>query len=190
MEKAGLSEPDGNALMYLWYDTVLRHPFTWLKHRTNVFRQVIGLTHQELFSPVLMEPNSFSDWVATAYGHKNPELNHFQNYAKRLLTRLSSHLFFRPWIYLGLTTLLIVACFTFRTPQRIQIGLIAASGFAQEAGLLLCAPSADFRYSHYMIYTSVLAFLLFLQTLFNQKVIRKGAWRLFFNPSAPGRLWP
>jgi hypothetical protein len=54
------------------------------------------------------------------------------------------------------------------TMERAQIGLIAASGFVNEAGLFLVAPSASFRYSHYMIYTSLLASLLLIQTLFSR----------------------
>ena len=83
-----------------------------------------------------------------------------------VLSHLSEQLFFwRPWCYLVLTVLLIGACLAFRTLERIEIALIAASGLAHEGGLFLFAAVAEFRYSHYMIYTSVLALLLFLKTL-------------------------
>jgi len=89
-----------------------------------------------------------------------------------LLVRLSQHLFFwRPWCYLALTVLLIGACLAFRTPERIEIALIAASGLAHEGGLFLLAPAGEFRYSHYMIYTSGLALLLFLKTLRNKREV-------------------
>lgn len=63
----------------------------------------------------------------------------------------------------------ILTCLEFHTPQRIQIALIAASGVAHEVGLFIGVPMADFRYSHYMIYASLLALLLFLQNVLQHR---------------------
>ena len=165
MGDADLTPQDQTALKHLWRDAILHHPIAWLIHRVSVFRQVIGRTS------VMMEPNNSPEWLANAYGH-SPERTKLQNYIRWRLTNLSRHLFFRPWIYLGITMLVMLACFlpSF-TMERIQIGLIAASGFAHEAGLFLLAPSADFRYSHYMIYTSLLASLLLAQTFFSPATV-------------------
>lgn len=112
-----------------------------------------------------MTPNGFDYWVAGIYG-RNPELNKFQNNVKSLLTQLSAYLFFRPWLYVALSTFLILDCLIFPFAGRAQTGLIAVSGLTYEGGLFLFAASAEFRYSHYMIYTSILASLLFIQTRF------------------------
>jgi len=42
--------------------------------------------------------------------------------------------------------------------------LIAASGLLYEGSLFFLAPSADYRYSHYLVYTSVLSTLLLIRT--------------------------
>jgi len=161
MGDADLTPQDQTALKHLWRDAILHHPIAWFIHRVSVFRQVIGRTS------VMMEPNDFPEWLANAYGH-NPERTKLQNYFRWRLTNLVRHRFFRPWIYLGITMLVMLACFLLSfTMERIQIGLIAASGFAHEAGLFLLAPGADFRYSHYMIYTSLLASQLLAQTFFS-----------------------
>jgi hypothetical protein len=56
------------------------------------------------------------------------------------------------------------ACLLSLTEERLYIILIAVSGLAYEGGLFFVAPSAEYRFSHYMIYTSVLALLLLVRT--------------------------
>ena len=164
-EKSDLSAQDQRALVDLWLETIFHHPLAWLRHRVNVFETVTGVTYEPV-SPVFMKPNGFPGWVKHIYGYRSPELNVFQKGVNWVLAHLSEQTFFwRPWCYLVLTVLLIGACLAFRTPERIEIALIAASGLAHEGGLFLFATSADFRYSHYMIYTSGLALLLFLKSL-------------------------
>jgi hypothetical protein len=68
------------------------------------------------------------------------------------------------WIYLALTPFIIGACLLSLTEERLYIILIAASGLVHEGGLFLLVASAEYRYSHYMIYTSVLALLLLART--------------------------
>jgi hypothetical protein len=93
-------------------------------------------------------------------------LHGFADFANYQLPEIGSwHCIFRPWVYLMIGMVVILAYLKSHTPQRMQIALIAASGFAHEAGLFVGVLMAGFRYSHYMIYTSLLAFLLFLQTV-------------------------
>ena len=139
IEKSDLSPQDRRALMDLWLETDFHHPLAWLRHRISAFDAVTGF-HYDVAAPVFMHPNGFPDWVARIYGHHNPELNVFQKGVNWVLSHLSEHLFFwRPWCYLVLTVLLIGACLAFRTLERIEIALIAASGLAHEGGLFLLA---------------------------------------------------
>ena len=164
VEESDLSAQDQRVLMDLWLETIFHHPLAWLQHRISVFEAVTGFNYEPA-ALVFMKPNGFPDWVAAIYGH-NPELNVFQKGVNSVLSHLSQQTFFwRPWCYLVLTILLIGACLAIRTLERIEIALIATSGLAHEGGLFLFAAVADFRYSHYMIYTSVLALLLFVKTL-------------------------
>jgi hypothetical protein len=63
----------------------------------------------------------------------------------------------------ALTIATIGACLLSCTEERLQIALIAASGLSLELGLFLLAPASDYRYSHYMVYTSVIALLLLMR---------------------------
>ena len=168
-----ITEQEKNALGRLWLETILHHPFAWFMHRDAVFAEVIGLTHNDLRVPVAMG-KPYPDWLATAYGRADPDLNSFQSYVSWRLTNLSRHFIFRPWLYLILSTLVIVACLAFRGPMQTQCALIATSGLAYEASLFFFAPAADFRYSHYMIYTSLLAFLLFVARPLKLQTTREG----------------
>jgi len=105
-------------------------------------------------------------WLAKILGHPAPDLNRFQTRVKWFLDRLTVHLMllYKPWVYLALTITIIGACLLSLAEERLQIALIAASGLAHEAGLFLLAPASDYRYSHYMIYTSIVALLLLLRT--------------------------
>jgi hypothetical protein len=161
-----LSTEDIRNLMKIWITTVIRHPFAWLYHRLQVFKEVLGATRHDLHEPVFMDPNEFPDWVARAYGSHNPDLNGFQRSIKSFLSRASLHIFFRPWVYFLLSLVTMIVCLVFFTFERFQIGLIAASAFVHEIGLFLCAPTDEFRYSHYMVYASVLAVLLLLSNVF------------------------
>jgi hypothetical protein len=164
-KEIGITVPDGNALMHVWLQTIFRHPLAWLNHRVMVSRILLGHTHHILWGSVFMLPNGFPDWVAGIYRH-NSELNKFQNRVKWSLTQWSRYLFFKPWLYMVLSIFLVLDCLIFPFTGRIQILLIALSGLTYEGGLFLFAAFAEFRYSHYMIYTSLLASLLFLQTRF------------------------
>jgi hypothetical protein len=86
----------------------------------------------------------YPHWLGAAYGRTAPDLNGLQNSVNWLLTHLSWHFIFRPWLYLAVTSILIVACLVFCIPERLQIALIAASGLAYEGTLFFFAPAADF----------------------------------------------
>jgi len=163
LKDSDLTSDEKNRLMLSWGKAILSHPVAWLTHRANVFRQVIGLTHDSVNGPVFMEPNGYADWIEKAYGSHNPEQNAFQLKVKWLMAHLSWHSLFRPWIYLVIDMVLVAVCFFHYSYARIQVGLIALSGVAHEAGLFFLAPACDFRYSHYMIYTSLLSLMLFLR---------------------------
>jgi hypothetical protein len=157
-----LTEEESRSLMQVWKTAVIHHPVAWLSHRLSVFRHVIGFNHDDLWSPVFMKSKTdFSKEVlAQAYGQQLPQLTELQGRAKWHFERLAERWFYRPWIYLTLSVCIIVLCVWSRTSDRLQIALIAASGLAHEAGLFLLAPSADYRYSHYMIYAAMLALML------------------------------
>jgi len=157
-----LNAQEEKALFNLWMDCVVHHTYPWLRHRVSVFKGIIGLDGRNLWAPVFMNPNGGQERVARFYG-KNPPLNHFQSALEWRFEALSKHLFYRPWIYLLLTIAIITLCLFFWNEDRADVFLIALSGLTHEGTLFFLAPAAPYRYSHYMIYTSILATLLLIR---------------------------
>lgn len=163
-----LTAQEKASLIQLWSTLVIHHPLAYLFHRMSVFRRVIGRHHWDY---VYMEDHNWpaawpADWAPKIYGHPMPTLNWFQTKVKSLLVRFSAHVWpiYMPLSYLVLTITTIGACLFSYAEERLQIALIAASGLTLEMGLFLLAPASDYRYSHYMVYTSVIALLLLMRT--------------------------
>jgi hypothetical protein len=62
---------------------------------------------------------------------------------------------FEPWIYLAISLLLLPLA----RRQRDVLALLC-SGLVLESTLVLLAPSADYRYSHWMVITTCLAVIV------------------------------
>jgi hypothetical protein len=152
-----LTEQENRSLLQLWSTLVIHYPLAWLSHRFSVFHGLIGPNQYDI---VYMDQHPV-DWAAI-YGEPTPQPTRLQVNVKSLLVHLRP--IFTPWIYLALATVVIGACLVSLTEERLYIVLIAASGLAHEGGLFLVSPSADYRYSHYMVYTSMLALLLSVRT--------------------------
>jgi hypothetical protein len=71
------------------------------------------------------------------------------------LAYLSHTWLFRPWLYLVLTVVLL----GFAIRQPVALALLS-SGLGVELSLFFLAHSADYRYSHWMICTTILATIL------------------------------
>jgi hypothetical protein len=153
-----LTEQEKVGLMKLWSTLVMHHPLAWLSHKLAVFRYLIG---QHRYDSVYMDQHPV-DWGKEIYDGSTPQLSYFQTKIKQMLVQFTP--IYRPWIYLVLTISVIAACVSSLTERRFQIALIAASGLSYEGGIFLLAPSSDYRYSQYMIYTSIVALLLLMQT--------------------------
>lgn len=150
-----LTDREKGSLISLWATSVIHYPLAWLSHKMAVFKQQIGHPYDSVY----MDQHPVN--LGKAYGYPR-ELNRFQTKVKWLLVHLTP--IYTPSIYLALTTCIIGACLLSLTEERLQTALIAASGLAHEGGLFLLAPSAEYRFSLYMVYTSMLALLLLLRT--------------------------
>jgi hypothetical protein len=162
-----LTAQEKASLIQLWSTLVIHHPLAYLFHRMSVSRRVIGRHHWDyVFMENQLPADWPTDWAPKIYGHPMPTPNWFQTKVKSLLVRFSAHLWpiYTPLSYVVLTIATIGACLLSYTEERLQIALIAASGLTLEMGLFLLAPASDYRYSHYMVYTSVIALLLLART--------------------------
>jgi hypothetical protein len=159
-DTASVTDREWNNLFQAWLSAAAHSPVLWLQHRTAVFQELLGLSSSDLFAPVIMEPNAFP--YDNSGVINNPPLTAFQGHIRQALYYLLWHHPFRPWTYLVLSILLLFVCAFRPTPHKAAIALIVLSGVLHELSLFFLAPSADFRYSHYMIYTSLLSLCLYL----------------------------
>jgi hypothetical protein len=151
-----LSKGDERSFRRLWERAIIEHPTAWLVHRAAVFRHVIGLTPDPLWQPVFITPDPINF-------DPPPALVKIQLWMQHRFDRLSETWLYRPWVYLVLAIGISAFCLWSRTEESWQIGLIAASGLANEIALFFLAPSPDYRYSHYMIYSTFLSSALWLR---------------------------
>lgn len=143
-------------LKSLWLGVVLEHPRLWLAHRLATSAFIIGTVPKTHWSPVIMA-EEFPFDLAAAYG-STPNAGRLQSWIEQTLLDHVDTWFFKAWIYLLLVVGLLLHALVRRQALLFCLSL---SALMHELGLLLAAPSPDFRYSHYMIVSSLLG-LLFL----------------------------
>ncbi|MEQ9640262.1 MAG: hypothetical protein RIM84_09585 [Alphaproteobacteria bacterium] len=135
-----------------WLAAIRADPTAWLRHRWQVFRHVIGLTEARTWTFAMMQPNAFTPRYGKDYG-SNPGPFWHHRVLERRLQRLSRLPVFRPWAHLLLLAAM-TAWLAWR--RRTDLLLLAASGLLYESALFVLAPSADYRYSHYMVFVTLL----------------------------------
>ena len=169
---------ESHTMRTLWLTTIARHPGLWLLHRALEFRHVIGSNDTHLWDAVFMgqagsHAAKNAALASLVFGDHIPQLNAFQRQFFGFLDQhLSQCLVYRTWIYFLLTCTVFAICLARWDETHLQIALIAGSGVAHELGLFFMAPSPDFRYSHHMIYVSLLAAALLLRAEFARRAAR------------------
>lgn len=129
-----------------WKRLVTTYPRAFLYHRLLVFRELIGLAR----------PPPAPVW----YGQPavTPSSTPMQYAWFSTLDALGGTPLFRVFIYLAVSFALLALC-----RARLPLALLA-SGLTIELSLLAAAPSSDYRYSHWMIVTTVVAgIMIFVQ---------------------------
>lgn len=159
-----LEEEDLSTIRKVWLSVNRQHWREWLNHRWAVSLHVLGLLPEHLWSVAYMKTNGFSKIFEPYYG-KNPEPSQFQHALERHLTSLDKRLMYRPWFYVVIA-LMILAVSVVRTRSiGHEAVFISMSALIHEAALIFVAPSPDFRYSHYMIFATLLSALLLARPL-------------------------
>jgi hypothetical protein len=147
-----------SALHQLWTQSIIAEPLLWLRHRFAVSKYVLGWVPESSWSPVIMGMDFPLD-LAKDYGSIQVSTA-LQNKLETVLYSLIDYWFFQPWPYF-LVSIIILAVMFFRPINaNIEITCLISSGLLHEIGLLLAAPSPDFRYSHYMVFCALLSLLL------------------------------
>jgi len=183
--KLNVNETELASLKRLWLGSITSYPFEYLRHRWSVFREMIGYTpeknpqlhpnHRLPWSRVLMDPHPPRNLggpkeVAKRIRH-DYKLSSIQEHIKKNLDHLSLGIIFRPYIYIILGTICMVAgLFVIRRNLGI-VFFLALSGLLYEATFFFGTGSPDYRYSHWMVFSSWMSFLILLMWLVE--------WRLF-----------
>jgi hypothetical protein len=145
-----------DAMSRAWKELVEREPGAYLHHRSRVFRIVLGyglIFNPALFSPAYHTKMEVDPGAATDESTWEP-----QRTMQKAMDSVAWSPYFRPWIYLVLALIFLPVA------RRHKLALsLLASGVLYELTLVPFAPSAEFRYSHWMILCTVLATVLLIK---------------------------
>jgi hypothetical protein len=149
-----------DALVRAWKELVLGDVGAYLRHRAAVSAELLGMTSEELWSPVY---NRFVVTVAQSEQLQHrARWSYVQRVAARRLGRLADHSWmFRVYIYAAVALVLVAVAVAWR--DRLAAALLL-SGLGYELSYAALTASPDFRYSHWLIVcTCVAAILLFVR---------------------------
>lgn len=141
-------------LLSNWMGVIVHHPAAYLKHRYDVFASLVTRSPWGLWGPV------FDAIYANDLGIAQRPVTDSAYFV--YIKTLSLHsLIFVPLLYLILSALAVLPTLViglrFQNHALLVATALYSSGLAHMAGLFFLAASADFRYSHWMITTTVLA---------------------------------
>jgi hypothetical protein len=140
------------AISSAWRTIVSKQPIAYIQHRVRVFWSVLTIEEQ----PTVWASFGSEPWQADAVD-VHPDPGPIQNALIHVaLAAGGCRLLFEPVIYFVASIVLLLA---FARKHRIVFALVS-SGLLYELTLLPFAPSADYRYSHWLVVITVLSFIL------------------------------
>ncbi len=151
-----------------WLRALREQPMAYLRHRAAVFRQVIGAHREPLFAPVYFAiPESSPDHTMVSRNfHIDADVSPLQLRLRSAFATLATWKLYRPWLWLGLNLCVVAAAIGARRPA---VAAIALSGLGYELALFFIAPSADYRYSHWLILATWAAAVALVAQLLPQR---------------------
>jgi hypothetical protein len=157
----GLPAGDMEDLRSLWLQTVYEHPGLWLRHRLGAMRYLLGLAPDGAWSPMIMS-RDFPLELAPYYAPK-PQPTAMQSNIETFYYVFKDDWWLQPWPYLLINLGVLLAGLLRFKPETAAVACLSLSALFHEAGLMIAAPSPDYRYSHYMIFCGLLSLLLLLR---------------------------
>lgn len=147
------TEAARDAVAHAWRRLLSAYPGAYVAHRWSVWKWVVGLRHSRSAGAV-WDGFTANDAQIGMISH---QASHAPLQARWIaaLHGLEPTMVFHGWVYLAVALVLLPLC----RGNRIAFALLA-SGIAYELSLLLVAPSADYRYSHWMIICALAAAVL------------------------------
>jgi hypothetical protein len=146
-----------DAIARVWLDVVPSRPVGYFKYRISVFQRVLAIVTPP-WSPVparVPRVARYAPHMLTDLGLATSHDNAVQAGYTAALTWLADHTpLFRPWLYLALALGLLAV-----VRRRAPLALLL-SGLAMQGSLLLVAMSPDYRYSHWLVLTTIVVGVL------------------------------
>lgn len=140
-----------DAIARAWWHAIESHPWAYVRHRLAVTAAAIDLgSTRELGRPAPRQ-YGYPDHAARQGVLTHPSW--LQRRLSRAVHWLSVHTpLFVPWIYIALSLVLLPLARRHR-----DVLALVLSGLVMESSLLVLAHSRDYRYSHWLVITTMLA---------------------------------
>lgn len=150
--KAPVTAAQRAAISRAWKAIVLAHPLAYLEYRWHILRERIHLGDSALpsgayvwFTDILDVSGSARKIEHTARPSK------IQAALQPAMLWVGTSWLFRPYVYLVLSLVLVVLCL-----RQRELFALVLSGIANEAALFILAPTIDYRYSIWLVISTVL----------------------------------
>ncbi len=180
------SAPQVDALTAIWWRAVREEPGAYLSHRAAAFREVIGAREGPLFAPLYFGiPRDSSDYAVVRRSFPadlDEASSPVQQYLRSGFEWSAGLVIYRPWFWL-LANVLLVAVVAALSSRRAELLALGFSGLLNELALFFIAPSADYRYSHWLVLSTWVLMAAFASEVGASIVARVRGNRL--GPSPP-----
>lgn len=136
-----------DAITRAWRRLVFDEPGAYLRHRWNVFEQLLGTRPlvRNLWSPVYHAIGEQENQAAILHHDASPST--LQKWLYKRIDHFQNGRWFRPYIYFHASLLALLVCAVRR--RTFQVAFLV-SGLLYELSFFFLAPSPDNRYSHWM----------------------------------------
>jgi hypothetical protein len=154
------SDEEADATAAAWRGAILSHPGAYLVHRWAMARSLLAIRNRA--KPVY---DQFGNPDLLAPLHHRATPSDWELGMQKIVRGFAATPLFRPYFYLLLAIVVIVLA-----RRRPLLRNLAIAGLAYELAMCFCAPTADYRYSHFFVAAVSLALAGVLVRL-------RGAWR-------------
>lgn len=148
----------------LWIRSIIQNPIAYLKHRTAVFREYIGLHQHDVF--YITHPSIDQNTLGVTF-HPTQFKSHFVE----KMWEVRGSIICRPYFYYVLAAVLVFVASIFGD-RRYLFGAAFAltSGYLYLAPMFFITPAADLRYNFWSVAASILASIYAIASIVHRPV--------------------
>jgi hypothetical protein len=155
-----------------WINVIAAHPGSYLRHRWDFFKSMVTRSPWGLWAPI------FDAIYPNTLGIEERPVSD-SNYFSYTRALSQQSMIFEPFVYLIISILMLIPNLVLGLRLQNHALLVASalygSGLAHMTGLFFFAVSPDFRYSHWLITTTVLATSLIMLEMVQTAKTRFGS---------------